>query len=165
MINEKMFIIKSNVTETFEIQTTMIEAQKFFSDSKNYVESMPNVESISTDKQGIMRWNIAVNVPMVGRWKMAFAVDLLTSDNAIEWFPSPVEKQNYLMCVTRLIEKNDNSVSVTISHNLELRRKQATDLHLLAGFAGEKMISGEMKLEVAKMLKTFIKASKEKLEK
>jgi hypothetical protein len=159
-----MFIIKSNVTETFEVQATMVEAQKFFSDAKSYVELMPNVESIHTDAQGVVRWNISVDVPMIGRWKMPFAVQFLTTDDLIEWHPSPVEKQNYLMCVTRLIEKSENAVSVTISHNLELRRKQATDLHLLAGFAGESMISGEMKAEVAKMLKTFIKASKLRLE-
>ena len=159
-----MFTIKSNVTESFEIKTALFEAQKFFSEPKNYVEFMPNVESINTDGNGIMRWNIAVNVPMVGRWKMAFAVDLLTSDDAIEWFPSPVEKQNYLMCVTRLAEKNDKLVVVTISHNLELRRPKAVDLHILAGFAGEKTISSEVRIEVAKMLKTFINAAKERLE-
>jgi hypothetical protein len=160
-----MFIIKSNVTETFEVQTTMIEAQKFYSDSKNYVELMPNVESIHTDAQGTIRWNIAVDVPLVGRWKMPFAVEFLTTDDLIEWHPSSVEKQNYLMCVTRLVEKNANTVSVTISHNLELRRKQASDFHLLAGLAGESMISGEMKAEVAKMLNLFIQASKMRLEK
>jgi hypothetical protein len=160
-----MFIIKSNVTETFEVQTSMDAAQKFYSDSKNYVELMPNLESIHTDAKGTVHWNIAVDVPMVGRWKMAFAVDFLSSADTVEWFPSPIEKQNYLMCVTRLVEKSENLVSVTISHNLELRRKQATDLHLLAGFAGESMISSEMKSEVAKMLKSFIKASKQRLEK
>jgi hypothetical protein len=160
-----MFIIKSNVVETFEVQTTMIEAQKFFSETKNYVELMPNVESIHADAQGVLRWNISVEVPMIGRWKMPFAVDFLTTDDVIEWFPSSVEKQNYLMCVTRLIEKNENLVNVTISHNLELRRRQASDFHLLAGLAGESMISGEMKSEVAKMLKIFIGASKMRLEK
>jgi carbon monoxide dehydrogenase subunit G len=160
-----MFIIKSNVTETFEVQTSPDAAQKFYSDSKNYVELMPNLESIHTDAKGTVHWNIAVDVPMVGRWKMAFAVDFLSSADTVEWFPSPIEKQNYLMCVTRLVKKSENLVSVTISHNLELRRKQATDLHLLAGLAGEGMISGEMKSEVTKMLKSFIKASKERLEK
>jgi hypothetical protein len=160
-----MFIIKSNVTETFEVQTSLIKAQKFYSDSKNYVELMPNVESIGTDAQGTVRWNIAVDVPLVGRWKMPFAVEFLTTDNLVEWHPSPVEKQNYLMCVTRLVEKNENSVAVTISHNLELRRNKASEFHPLAGFAGENMISGEMKSEVAKMLKLFIKSSKQRLEK
>ncbi len=143
----------------------MLEAQKFYSDSKNYVELMPNVESINTDAKGTVRWNIAVDVPLVGRWKMAFAVDFLSSSDTVEWFPSPVEKQNYLMCVTRLVEKNENSVTVTISHNLELRRNKASELHPLAGFAGEGLISGEMKSEVAKMLKSFIKSSKQRLEK
>jgi hypothetical protein len=160
-----MFIIKSNVTETFEVQTSMDAAQKFYSDSKNYVELMPNLESIHTDAKGTVHWHIAVDVPMVGRWKMPFAVDFLSSADTVEWFPSPIEKQNYLMCVTRLVEKNENLVSVTISHNLELRRKQASDFHMLAGLAGESMISSEMKAEVAKMLKSFIKASKIRLEK
>lgn len=159
-----MFVIKSNVTDTFEFRTTIEKARKFFSDGNNYVEFMPNVDSIETDNQGVLRWNIAVVVPMIGKWKMSFAVDFLVSNDIIEWYPASIEKQNYLRCVTQLVEKKADLVQVQITHNLELRRQQASEFHLLAGMAGEKMISQEVQSEVAKMLKTLMNKAKERLE-
>lgn len=160
-----MFIIKSNVSEKYEFQTTMENAWIFFADGNNYVELMPNLESIHTDGRGVSRWNISVNVPLIGSWKMSFAVDFLTSDDMIEWYPSNTEKENFLRCVTQIVEKTDNLIEVRITHNLELRRPQAKDFHLLAGMAGESMISNEMQTEVTKMLKIFMQKSKERLEK
>ncbi len=160
-----MFVIKSNVTEQYEFRTSIEKARNFFSDGNNYVELMPNVDSIETDTKGVLRWNIAVVVPMIGKWKMSFAVDFLVSDDIIEWFPASLEKQNYLRCVTQLVEKKADLVQVQITHNLELRRQQASEFHILAGMAGEKMISQEMQSEVAKMLKTFMQKATEKLEK
>ena len=159
-----MFTIKSNVTQSFEILTSFANALKFFSNDENYVQLMPNLESINTDAKGITRWNVAVEVPLIGRWKMTFAVDFLTTEDTIEWFPASIEQQNYLRCVTQLVKKGENLISGQISHNLELRRSQAADFHMLAGMAGEKMISSEMQNEVSRMLKTFLQKSKERLE-
>ena len=160
-----MFIVKSNVTEKYEFRTSIINAQNFFSNGNNYVELMPNLDSIHTDVRGITRWNISVEVPLIGSWKMPFAVDFLTSDDIIEWYPSGIEKQNFLRCVTQLVEKENELVQVQITHNIELRRQQAAELHLLASLAGERMISQEMQSEVTKMLKIFMLKAKEKLEK
>jgi hypothetical protein len=160
-----MFIIKSNVSEKFEFQTAFKSAWKFFVDGNNYVELMPNLDNIHTDGRGVSRWNISVDVPLIGSWKMAFAVDFLASDDIIEWYPSSSEKQNFLRCVTQLVEKDENLVEVRITHNLELRRQQATDFHIFAGMAGESMISAEMQKEVAKMVKIFMQKAKERLEK
>ena len=163
--NRNMFIIKSNVSEKYEFQTSVENAWKFFADGNNYVELMPNLDSIQTDGRGISRWDISVNVPMIGNWKMSFAVDFLTADDMIEWYPSNTEKQNFLRCVTQLVGKTDNLVQVRITHNLELRRPHAKDFHLLAGMAGESLISQEMQSEVTKMLKIFVQKAKERLEK
>lgn len=160
-----MFIIKSNVNEKYEFQSSLENTWNFFADGNNYVEFMPNLDSIHTDGRGISRWNVSVDVPLIGSWKMAFAVDFLASDDIIEWYPSINEKQNFLRCVTQLVEKDDRLVEVRISHNLELRRSQAADFHLLAGMAGESMISREMQSEVSRMLKIFMQKAKERLEK
>jgi hypothetical protein len=160
-----MFIIKSNVNESFEIRSNLAESHSFFSNHQNYTDLMPNLESIHTDIKGITHWNIAVDVPFIGSWKMPFAVDLLSGDDIIEWIPSPTEKQNFLRCVTQFVEKSDNLVMAKISHNIELRRNKATELHPLAGLAGESMISSQMQIEVAKMMKTFISKAKERLDK
>lgn len=159
-----MFIIKSNVNDRYDFQTPFEKAWNFFADGNNYVELMPNLDSIHTDGRGVSRWNISVDVPLIGSWKMAFAVDFLATDDMIEWYPSVNEKQNFLRCVTQIVNKNEDFVEVRIAHNLELRRQQATDLHLLAGLAGESMISREMQSEVSRMLKTFMTRAKERLE-
>lgn len=160
-----MFIIKSNVNEKYEFQSSLENIWNFFAHGNNYVEFMPNLDSIHTDGRGISRWNVSVNVPLIGSWKMAFAVDFLASDDIIEWHPSITEKQNFLRCVTHLVERNNNFVEVRVSLNLELRRAQAKEFHLLAGMAGESLISQEMQTEVTKMLGIFMQKAKEKLEK
>lgn len=159
-----MFIIKANVNERYEFQASKKNVWDFFADGNNYVELMPNLDSIHTDGRGVSRWNISVDVPLIGSWKMSFAVDFLTADDMIEWYPSITEKQNFLRCVTQLVEKTDELIEVRITHNLELRRPQAADFHLLAGMAGEGMISREMQNEVTRMLKIFMQKAKEKLE-
>jgi hypothetical protein len=47
---------------------------------------------------------------------------------------------------------------------VELRRKSARDLHMLAGLAGETIISNEMTKKITEMIRVFINRAKEKLE-
>ena len=48
---------------------------------------------------------------------------------------------------------------------VELRRKSARDLHMLAGLAGEAIISKEMTKRVTEMIRVFIEKAKHQLEK
>lgn len=160
-----MFIIRSNVTESCDFRTSLKSARDFFVDGNNYIQLMPNLDSIHTDIKGVLRWNISVSVPLVGNWRASFAVDFLETDNLIEWYPSSTEKQNFLRCVAQLSEKNDGVVQVKITNNLELRREKASDFHVLANMAGEKTISQELQSEASKMIKDFMLKAKEKLEK
>jgi hypothetical protein len=47
---------------------------------------------------------------------------------------------------------------------VELRRRSARELHLLAGLAGETLISNEMAKKISEMIKVFIVRAKERLE-
>ena len=47
---------------------------------------------------------------------------------------------------------------------VELRRKSARELHMLAGLAGESLISSELSKKVQEMIKVFIQRAKERLE-
>lgn len=159
-----MFTIKSNVTESCDIKTSFNSARDFFVDGNNYVQLMPNIDSIHTDTKGALRWNISVSVPLVGNWRASFAVDFLETDGLIEWYPSSLERQNFLRCVAQLTENSNGTVQVKITNNLELRREKASDFHILANMAGEKTISQELQSEASKMIKDFLQKSKEKLE-
>ncbi len=94
-----------------------------------------------------------------------FAVEL-SEDSAerIEWFPVAVETQNFLRYSAEFLEKAKNVTLVHFSQMVELRRKSARDLHMLAGLAGESLISSEMSKRITEMIKTFINRAKERLE-
>jgi uncharacterized membrane protein len=161
-----MFSIRASYSEQFEIKTSLEKAHAYFIDLKNFIELMPNVESIHTDARGNTRWTIRDDIPLIGSMKETFPVELTeNSPDRIEWSPVRDEKQNFLRYGADFFEKDDNSVLVQISQSVELRRHSARDLHLLAGLAGERAISAAMQKRVEDMIKTFMRKSKERLEK
>jgi hypothetical protein len=160
-----MFIIKSHFADSFEINSSYSKTLDFFSKSENYVDLMPNLDSIRTDGKGITRWTISAEVPFIGNMQQSFAVDFFASDSLIEWLPSPTETQNYLRCVAEIIEKAENKILVRYSQFAEMRRKNARELHPLANLTSESKISQGVQKETDRMLKIFTQKAKEKLEK
>jgi hypothetical protein len=127
---------------------------------------MPNVESIHTDGKGVTRWTIRDDIPIIGTMKQTFPVELTENNSErIEWTPVPEEKQNFLRYGADFFEKGENSTLVQISQTVEIRRNSARELHPLAGLAGERAVSAGMQRRVTEMIKTFMKKSKERLEK
>ena len=160
-----MFTIRAAYSDKVEIKTSLEKVGEFFSDIKNFVELMPGVESIHTDGRGVTHWKIRAEIPLIGEMKQKFAVALSEkTDERIEWSPQKDEKQNFLRYAVDFVEKNANSTLVQFSQTVEMRRDSARDLHLLAGLAGESIISGEMSKRVAEMIKIFVRRARERLE-
>lgn len=160
-----MFTIRAAYSDKVEIKTSLEKIGEFFSDIKNFVELMPGVESIHTDGHGVTHWKIRAEIPLIGEMKQKFAVALSEkSDERVEWSPLKDEKQNFLRYAVDFVEKNSNLTLVQFSQTVEMRRDSARDLHLLAGLAGESIISGEMSKRVAEMIKTFVRLARERLE-
>ncbi|MGH9818825.1 MAG: hypothetical protein ACRD43_01550, partial [Pyrinomonadaceae bacterium] len=127
---------------------------------------MPGIASIHTDAKGVAHWKIQAEIPVVGTMMQKFEVELTEdSDERIEWFPVALETQNFLRYSADFLEKAKNVTMVHFSQMVELRRKSARELHLLAGLAGEAIISKEMTNKITEMIKTFVARAKEKLEK
>lgn len=161
-----MFTIRADYHDTVEVQTSLDLVRRFFTDIRNFVEMMPGVEGIHTDADGKTHWKVRVDVPVIGSFTQRFAVCLMENDtDRIEWLPAPGETQNLLRYGAEFLEKAANVTLVQFSQNVELRRKSARELHPLAGFAGEAIISKEMTKGMAEMVKTFVRKAKEKLEK
>ena len=161
-----MFTIRAGYSDQVEIQTSLENVIEFFSDIRNFVEMMPNIESIQTDAGGITHWRIRVDIPFIGSFKQKFAVQLAEkSEDRIEWIPASGEKENFLRYSAEFMPKSENSTVVQFSQHAELRRNRASELHPLAGLAGESVISGEMNKGMAQMVKNFVRKAKEKLEK
>jgi hypothetical protein len=98
--------------------------------------------------------------------KQTFPVTLTeNSPERIEWSPLGKERQNFLRYSADFFEKTVDLVQVKISQSVEIRRDSARQLHPLAGLAGERAVSSGMQRRVAEMIKTFMRKSKDKLEK
>jgi carbon monoxide dehydrogenase subunit G len=161
-----MFTIRARCVDTIEVRSGIDSVRGFFANVKNFVESMPGVESIFADAKGVNHWKIAVQVPLVGDFSQRFAVARAEdSPERIEWMPMAGETHNFLRYSADFQELGSGTTLVNYLQMVELRRRSAKDLHLLAGVAGESMISNEMSKHIAGMIRTFINKAKEKLEK
>ncbi|MBC7797195.1 MAG: hypothetical protein H7Z37_10015 [Pyrinomonadaceae bacterium] len=161
-----MFQVKAGYGEQITIKTTTAKVREFFADVRNFMSMMPNIESILTDSQGVTRWKIRADIPIIGSMDEVFNVVLSeNTPNLIEWTPAKVESKNFLRYSADFVEKSATETLVQISQAVELRREKASDLHFLAGLAGEKMISQQMQSRVEKMIKDFLENARKTLEK
>lgn len=160
-----MFTIKAVYNDQIEFRTSLEQVREFFADLGNFADLMPGVDGIHVDNNGVAHWKIVADLPLVGKMVQNFCVELAeNTDERVEWFPLGNESQNFLRFSADFLEKAKNVTMVQFSQMVELRRRSARDLHMLAGMAGETIISAEMGKKVSEMIKTFIRRAKEKLE-
>lgn len=160
-----MFTIKAGYNDKFEINVPVTKVRDFFADIRNFVELMPNVQSINLDSDNTARWTIRAEIPFIGAMSQSFNVELAeNSDERIEWIPKTGETENFLRYAADFIASSAEKTLVQFSQMVELRRNKAKDFHFLAGLAGESRVSQGMQAEVAGMLKKFVERTKEKLE-
>jgi carbon monoxide dehydrogenase subunit G len=160
-----MFTVKAGFSDDIEVKTNVEKVREFFLDIQNFAELMPGITSIHTDAKGVAHWKVEADIPFVGSMKQKFAVELAEdSEERVEWFPVAVETQNFLRFSADFLQKAKDVTQVHFSQMVELRRKSARELHMLAGLAGETLISNEMSKRITEMIKVFIQRAKEKLE-
>jgi carbon monoxide dehydrogenase subunit G len=161
-----MFTVKAGYSDDIELKTGVEQVREFFSDFRNFADLMPGILSIHTDAKGVAHWKIEADIPIVGSMMQKFAVELAeSSSERVEWFPAGIETGNLLRYSADFLEKAKNVTLVHFSQMVELRRRSARDLHMLAGLAGETVISNEMTKKISEMIKVFILRAKERLEK
>lgn len=160
-----MFTVKAGYSDNIEVKTNAEKVREFFADLNNFVSLMPGIASIHTDAKGVAHWRIEADIPVVGQMVQKFAVELAeNNEERVEWFPVSLETQNFLRFSADFLEKAKNVTLVHFTQMVELRRRSARDLHMLAGLAGETIISNEMTKKVSEMIRVFISRAKEKLE-
>ena len=160
-----MFTVKAGYSDDIEVKSSIDKVREFFADMNNFADLMPGIASIHTDAKGVAHWKIEAEIPFVGSMVQKFAVELAeNNDERIEWFPVAIETQNFLRYSADFLEKAKNTTLVHFSQMVELRRKSARDLHMLAGLAGESIISNEMTKKITEMIRIFINRAKERLE-
>jgi carbon monoxide dehydrogenase subunit G len=160
-----MFQIRAVFSEQVEWRTSAERAREFLSDLRNFVELMPNVERITAEAEGVARWLIRAEVPVVGSIRQAFAVfQSINEAGRIEWSPVTGERQNLLRYTARF-EDLGETTRIRIEQRVELRREHARQLHSLAGLAGQGRLSEAMQRGVADMMRTFLQRARARLEK
>jgi carbon monoxide dehydrogenase subunit G len=160
-----MFLLRAAFSEQVEWRTSAERAREFFNDFKNYVELMPGVERITADAQGIARWLIRAEVPVVGAIRQAFNVFQSANDPwRIEWSPAAGESKNFLR-YSATFEDRGATTLIRIRQHVELRRQSARELHALAPLAGEGRLNAALQKGVAEMLQSFLKRARARLEK
>ena len=161
-----MFRVKASYSEQIEIAASAERIREFFADTRNFVELMPNVESIKKKDDGTTLWTIRAEIPFLGAMTENFSVQMTeNSANLIEYAPAASETKNFLRYAADFQERADGKTVVKVSQAVELRRNKARELHYLAGLAGETVISQQMQHHVSAMIKTFLEKAKNKLEK
>ncbi len=160
-----MFQVKAAYNDQLEVRAGLARVRAFFGDLRNFAELMPGVESIRTEADGVARWLIRADVPIIGAIRQAFAVEQ-TDDRLerIEWSPASGEKKNLLRYAATFRQLGVRTL-VRIEQRVELRREHGRELHLLASWLGESRLSAEMQKGVTEMMRTFLAQARARLEK
>lgn len=160
-----MFTIRADYSDKFEVSAPVERVREFFGDIRNFIELMPNIESILTSADNTARWTIRADIPLIGAMQQSFSVELSEkSPDRIEWIPKAGERENLLRYSADFIENGANQTTVRFAQNVEMRRNSGRELHFLAGLAGETRVAKGMQWEVAGMIKRFVQKAKEKME-
>lgn len=159
-----MFRIRAEFKDQLEVRTDLARARNFFAAPLNFVGLMPGLEKVSGEAQGVMRWLIRAEIPVIGAIQQVFAVRQ-TDDQPlrIEWGPADGEQQNLLKYAAAFEDLGERTL-VRIAQRVELRRAQARDLHALAMFVGENRLSSEMQKRVTAMMQDFLRNAGRALE-
>lgn len=160
-----MFTIRADYGDKFVVNAPVERVREFFGDIRNFIELMPNIESILTNGDNTARWTIRADIPLIGAMQQSFSVELSEKSlDRIEWIPKAGEQENLLRYSADFIENGVNKTTVRFAQNVEMRRNSGRELHFLAGLAGETRVAKGMQWEVAAMIKRFVQKAKEKME-
>ena len=165
-----MFRVRAEFREDLEIGAGVERVRALLGDPQTFARLMPCIESIVEEKTGkAARWTVRAEVPLVGVMRGTFALRQ-TDDGArrVEWEPVPLEEKNLLRYAISFEEcgpeEEKERTLVRIALRLELRRRHATDLHLMASLIGESRLNIGTEARVAKMMKIFLARARAELE-
>ena len=158
-----MFRVKSSFKAQLEIEAPLSKVRDFFALLSNFPEMLGGVESIRHELGGVARWTIATDTP-VGRVRFSFPVrETSPHVDTIEWSPALNETENLLRYSLKFAE-GKSATLVTISQQVELRRRRAWDLHPGVGLMGEARLSSALQRRINEAIEDFLVRVKEKLE-
>ncbi|HEX7722377.1 MAG TPA: hypothetical protein VF397_09475 [Pyrinomonadaceae bacterium] len=158
-----MFRVRSSFKGKLKVDAPLQTVKNFFANLSHFTEMLGGVEAIRREPGGIARWIIATDTP-VGNVRFSFPVsESSPRADMIEWSPAANERENLLRYSLKFEESNNRTV-VDISHQVELRRNRAWDLHPGVGLMGEARLSSALQRRINEAIEEFLVRVKEKLE-
>ena len=158
-----MFRVRSSFKGKIEVNAPLRAVKNFFSNLTNFTDMLAGVEAIRRETGGIFRWTIATETP-VGHVRFSFPVrETSPHAESIEWSPAPNERENLLRYSLKFAQSNHTTL-VDVSHQVELRRKRAWELHPGVGMMGEARLSNALQRRINEAIEDFLQLVKEKLE-
>ena len=159
------FRVRAEFRADLKIAADVETVREFFGDVQNFARLMPGIEGIDEDLEHVMSWRVRANVALIGTMKGTFrVVQVDDSPRRIEWGPAPTETQNLLRYAISFEESTLLETQVRVAQRVELRRRVARDLHVLAGLIGEKRISAGVDEQLGLMMNTFLHRARHELE-
>jgi carbon monoxide dehydrogenase subunit G len=160
-----MFRIRAEFRDELEIGAGRQRVRSFFSDPQTFARLMPGIESITRADGKTVLWMVHADVPLIGAMRGQFALTQVDDTaSRVEWRPVSGEEKNLLRYAISFEERGDQRTLVRVALRVELRRRHATELHLMAGLVGEGRISAGIKERITKMMKTYLKRARAELE-
>ena len=158
-----MFRVRSSFKGKIKVNAPLQAVKKFFSNLTHFAEMLGGVEGIRRETGGIARWTIATDTP-VGHVRFSFPVrESSPHADIIEWSPAANERENLLRYSLKF-EETKNGTLVDVSHQVELRRARAWELHPGVGLMGEARLSNALQRRINEAIEEFLVRVKEKLE-
>jgi carbon monoxide dehydrogenase subunit G len=159
-----MFRIRAEFREDSEVGASVERVREFFGELENFARLMPGIESILEEGRTAL-WNVHVETPFLGAMRGHFRLTQIDDSRLrIEWEPAAGEKRNLLRYAIAFEERGPSQTLVRFALRVELRRRHAAQLHLMAGLIGESRISASMQKGVTEMLRTFLQRTRARLE-
>ena len=164
-----MFRVRAEFREDLEVGASVEVVRAFLGDPQTFARLMPGIESILEEEDGkIARWNVRADVPLLGAMRGTFSLRKTDdSSRRIEWEPASLEEKNLLRYAISFEERGQAKevrTLVRVALRVELRRRRASDLHLMASLVSESRLGAGTAARVATMMKTFLARARAELE-
>lgn len=159
------FRVRAEFRADLEIAADLERVRGFFGDLGNFARLMPGIELIEPESEKTMCWHVCADVALIGKMRGAFrVVQIDDGPHRIEWGVAPTETQNLLRYAIGFEQPSESGTRVRVAQRVELRRRSASALHIMAGLIGEKRISAGVEERLSLMMNTFLTRARHSLE-
>jgi hypothetical protein len=160
-LSTSIALANSGFTISAEVELSrVIKLEKKFildyiQNTEIYPKFFPNIVCVNKINETQTEWLYRVEPPLASPYNLIFILENKSSGDTLV-LESVDKSKDYLLCIARLTELQENKTQITFRFKITMTRENASDIHFLAGILGEKFLSERMKEKLEDDLETFI---------